>query len=108
MARVLPGSRGSGVPRAESCAAEKVSNVQDTLPNHLVYPRFCRPYSESGLPSIYVERKRGHSHFCMEAEYRCGLVGSGDGSEASVFGFLKLFSNLISKEWPAKGAHQAG
>ncbi len=59
-----------GVPWACSCAAEKASNLQDALPHHLVYPRLSRPQSESGLPAIHVERKQGHSHFCLEAAYQ--------------------------------------
>ncbi len=39
MARVLPGSGGLGVPGACSSAAEKMSDLQNILPNYLVYSR---------------------------------------------------------------------
>ncbi len=104
----MPGSGGSEAPGACSCAAEKVSNLQDTLPNHLVYPRLSRPQSESGLPAIHVKRKWGHSLFCLKAASWCGLIGSSDSSEAIVFSFLKLFSNLSLKEQRVRGAHQVG
>ncbi len=106
MARVLPGYEGSEAPGACYCAAEEASNLPDTLPNHLVNPGLSRPQAESGLPGVLVERKRGRSHFCLEAAYWCGLVGSSDSSEALVFGFLKLFSNPFSKEWCVKGVVQ--
>ncbi len=58
MAKGLLGSKGSGAPGACSCAAEKPSDLQDALPNHLVYPRLSRPQLKSGLPAIHVERQR--------------------------------------------------
>ncbi len=39
MARVLLGSGGSGVHGACSYAALEMYDLQDALPNHLVYPR---------------------------------------------------------------------
>jgi hypothetical protein len=108
VAGVLLGSGGSGAPGACSCAAEKAYNIQDALPNHLVYPRLSRPQSESCLPAIYVERKWGHSHFCLETAYRCGLVGSSNGFEASVFGFLEaLLQPLFKRIAYQEGANQA-
>jgi hypothetical protein len=98
VAKVLPRSGCHGVPGVCSCAAEKASDLQDTLPNHLVYPRLGRSQWISGLPAIHVERQRMHSHFCLKASYWCSLVGSSNGSEALVLGFLKLFSNPILEE----------
>jgi hypothetical protein len=103
VARVLPGSGGSGAPEACSCAAQKMSNLPNTLHNYAVYPGHSRPQSENGLLAIHVEQKLGHSHFCLEAAYRCGLVGSIDSCKSLVFGFRKLFSNPTSKEWSVGG-----
>jgi hypothetical protein len=86
--RVLPGSGGSGAPWACCCAAEITSNLLDALPKQIVYPRLGGPHSKSGLPAIHVKRQRRHSHFCLEALYWYSLVGSSNGSEALVFGFL--------------------
>ncbi len=98
VAKVLPVSRGLGAPGACSCAAKKSSYLQNALANHLVYPRINRPQSKSGLPAIYVERRQGHSQFCLEASYWCSLVGFSDSSEALVFGLLKLYSNNFSRD----------
>ncbi len=88
IAVVLLESRGSGALGACCCEAEKISNLLDALLDNLVYPRLGGPQSISGLPAIHVKKKLGHSHFWLEASYWCSLVGSGDSSEPSVFGFL--------------------
>ncbi len=85
---VLLNSRGSGAPGASGCWAEEASNLLDALSNHLVYPRLNRPQSESGLPAIHVERQRRYPHFCLVASRRRSLVGSSNGFEALVFGYL--------------------
>ncbi len=91
------------MPGAHPCAADRVPDLQDAIPNNLVYPRLCTPQLESGLPAVHVERQWGHSCFCLEASNWRNLVGSSDGSEASVFCFLKPFSVCFSILWSVGG-----
>jgi hypothetical protein len=73
------------------------------FPDHPVYPGLCRPQAKSCLPAVHVERQRGDAHFCLEASYRCGLVGPRDGSETTVFDPLELIPQPLSIKWRRRG-----
>jgi hypothetical protein len=102
-ARVLLGSVYSRPPGACSCTADITSDLLNALPNNPVYLKLGIPQLELSLFSINVVRRWGHSHFCQEATYWCGLVVSSDGSAASVFIILKFISNLFLEEWYVRG-----
>jgi hypothetical protein len=105
VAVVLP---SKALPGACSCAAEVVSDLENTLPNCLVYPGLSRPQTKVGLPAIHVEGHRGHSHFYLEAPYQYSPVGSSNSSKASVIEFLEFFLAPFYKIFVLGGAHHAG